>query len=190
MAGRNARLLAVCSVRQLHPDAGTVGVTAIDKAPVLGPVKVGQYGLYADVQADRQHHGGLEQALYAYAQEDVEFWEEQLGCELPPGVFGENLRTAGIDVNAARVGEVWRIGDEVLVEVTSPRKPCQTFARWLAAEGIAPERGWVRRFGEARRLGPYLRVLGTGRIQAGDSIEVVSVPEGAPGLLDDWLPTD
>ena len=191
MSGTNARLTAVCTVRELRPDpGGPAGVTAIDKRPVDGPVEVGPYGLLADVQADREHHGGLEQALYVYAQEDVDFWESQLDAHLPPGVFGENLRTEGIDVNAARVGEVWRIGESVLVEVTRPRTPCQTFARWLASEGLAPERGWVRRFGQARRLGPYLRVVHPGSIRAGDAIDVVSVPEGAPGLLDGWRPRD
>ncbi len=179
-----AEILAVCAVHQLLSDAGTIGVTAIDKRPVDGPVKVGPYGVYADVQADRKHHGGLDQALYVYAQEDAAFWEGQLGRELPPGFFGENLRTTGIDVNAARVGERWRIGDQVVVEVTKPRQPCATFARWV---GGADERGWVRRFAEAGRLGPYLRVIVPGRIAAGDAIAVLSVPDGAPGLLDEFL---
>ena len=100
---------------------------------------------------------------------------------LPPGFFGENLRTEGIDVNAARIGEVWRIGDTVTVEVTMPRTPCQTFARWV---GGAEQRGWVKRFSAERRLGPYLRVLRNGFVQAGDPIEVISRPDGAPGLLD------
>lgn len=69
-----ARLLAVCAVHRLHPDAGTVGVTAIDKRPVEGAVRIGPYGVYADVQADRKHHGGLEKAVYAYAQEDAANW--------------------------------------------------------------------------------------------------------------------
>lgn len=174
-------LLAVCVVARLHPDPGTVGVTAIDKRPVAGPVKVGPYGVYADVQADRKHHGGLDKALYAYAQEDAEFWERELAREMPPGSFGENLRTAGIDVNAARVGERWRIGDRVEVEVTLPRTPCQTFARWL---GGADERGWVRRFSDARRLGPYLRVITGGPVHAGDAIEVSHRPADAPTILD------
>lgn len=176
-----AHLVAVCAVRRLRPDAGPVGTTAIDKGPVEGAVKIGAYGVYADVQADRKHHGGLDKALYAYAAEDAEFWERELGRPLPPGFFGENLRTAGIDVNAALVGERWRIGDRVEVAVTMPRTPCQTFARWV---GGADERGWVRRFSDARRLGPYLRVVTSGKVRAGDEIVVVHRPEGAPTILD------
>lgn len=174
-------LLAVCVVHQLHADAGTVGTTAIDKRPVQGSVKVGPYGVYADVQADRKHHGGLDQALYAYAAEDAAFWATELGRDLPPGAFGENLRTEGIDVNAACIGEVWRIGETVEVQVTAPRRPCATFARWM---GPDVERGWVKRFGAHGRVGPYLRVLRTGVIAAGDPIVVVSRPAGAPTVLE------
>lgn len=174
-------LVAVCAVRQLLPDAGPIGTTAIDKGAVEGPVKVGPYGVYADVQADRKHHGGLDKALYAYSTEDAAYWEDQLGRELPPGFFGENLRTEGIDVNAALIGERWRIGDRVEVEVTMPRTPCQTFARWVGGDD---ERGWVKRFSDERRLGPYLRVVEKGRVRAGDEIVVVHRPEGAPTILD------
>lgn len=176
-----ARLIAVCAVKGLRPDAGTIGVTAIDKRAVEGAVKVGPYGVYADVQADRKHHGGLEKAIYAYAQEDADYWAEQLGRELSPGFFGENLRTEGIDVNASLIGEVWRIGDKVEVAVTMPRTPCQTFARWVGGDD---ERGWVKRFSEARRLGPYLRVVRGGRIEAGDEITVINRPVGAPSIID------
>lgn len=175
-------LVAVCAVHQLLPDAGgPVGITGIDKRAVDGAVKIGVYGVYADVQADRKHHGGLDKALYAYAAEDAEFWETELGRDLPPGFFGENLRTEGIDVNAAVVGERWRIGDRVEVEVTMPRTPCQTFARRV---GGADERGWVKRFSTERRLGPYLRVVQKGRVRAGDEIVVVHRPEGAPTIID------
>ncbi len=176
-------LLAVCAVRALRPDPGPVGVTAIDKLPVDGAVRIGTYGVYADVQADRRHHGGHDKALYAYAQEDAEYWERELGRALPPGFFGENLRTVGIDVNQTRIGERWRLGERVEVQVTMPRTPCQTFARWVGGDD---ERGWVKRFSTQRRLGPYLRVLTPGRVQAGDEITVLDRPADAPLLLADY----
>ncbi len=176
-----ASVTAVCIVHDLRKDAGYFGVTAIDKRPVDGPVKVTKYGLRGDVQADRKHHGGVEQALYAYGQDDADFWAAQLGRDLAPGWFGENLRIEGLDVNAAKVGEVWRIGDTVTVEVTSPRAPCGTFARWV---GGADEAGWVKRFAAERRLGPYLKVTKTGTIAAGDPVTIVSVPAEAPAVVD------
>lgn len=174
------RLIAPCVVSRLHPDAGTVGTTAIDKRPVDGPVKVGRLGLYADVQADRKYHGGEDQAVYAYAAEDADWWAEQLGRDIPPGLFGENLRVEGLDVSNARVGERWRVGDDVVLEVTVPRTPCMTFARWMGED----DNGWVRRFSDARRLGAYLKVVTTGSVRAGDPIEVSAAPAGAPTILD------
>lgn len=177
-----ARLLAVCTVHQLRPDVGgTTGVTAIDKRAIEGEAKIGPYGVYADVQADRKHHGGLDKALYAYGAEDAAFWASELGRDLAPGWFGENLRVEGIDVNAALVGERWQIGSRVVVEVTMPRTPCQTFARWVGGED---ERGWVKRFSDARRLGAYLRVIEKGRVRAGDELRVIHRPVGAPSILD------
>lgn len=174
------RLIAPCVVVRLHDDAGTVGTTAIDKQPVDGTVKVGRLGLYADVQADRKHHGGDDKAVYAYAAEDADWWAEQLDRDIPPGLFGENLRVGGVDVSNARVGERWRIGASVVLEVTMPRTPCMTFARWMGEEN----NGWVRRFSDARRLGAYLKVVTTGSVQAGDAIEVISAPAGSPTILD------
>ncbi|GAA3956407.1 MOSC domain-containing protein [Gordonia caeni] len=176
-----ARVLDVCVVHQLLADPGSVGVTAIDKRPVEGAVKVGPYGLYADVQADRKHHGGLDKAVYAYSAEDAGYWAAELGRPLPAGWFGENLRTDGIDLSGARIGERWRIGEALVVEVTSPRIPCQTFARRVGGE---QERGWVKRFTRAGRPGLYLRVIERGSVAAGDVIDVLERSEGAPTVAE------
>jgi MOSC domain-containing protein YiiM len=144
--------------------------SAIGKLPVGGQVAVGPLGLDGDEQADKENHGGLEQALYAYAREDLDFWTELLGRELRNGIFGENLTTAGIDVSAALIGETWRVGT-ALVQVTAPRIPCVTFKSWL------DEPHWVRRFAEAGRPGAYLRVLAEGSVQPGDDLAVLSRPD-------------
>ncbi|KAB8160157.1 MOSC domain-containing protein [Streptomyces sp. 3MP-14] len=154
------------------------GLTGIDKRPVdgevavsaPGPRGVGGSGLAGDSIADLRHHGGDDQAVYTYAREDLDHWAAELGHPLENGVFGENLTTEGIDVNDTRVGERWRVGDELLLEATSPRIPCATFADWIG------ERRWVKRFAEAARPGAYFRVLRPGTIRAGDRIEVVHRP--------------
>ena len=151
---------------------GRPGRTAIDKQPVAGPVAIGALGLQGDECADEKDHGGLEQAVYAYAREDLDWWTEQLGRELRNGIFGENVTTAGIDVSAALIGEIWRMGT-VVVQVTGPRIPCVTFKSWL------DEPQWVRRFAAAGRPGAYLRVLTTGGIQAGDDLTVLDAPSQA-----------
>jgi MOSC domain-containing protein YiiM len=176
------RVVAACVVSRLHDDAGTVGTTAIDKQPVDGAVKVGRLGLYADIQADRKHHGGEDQAVYAYAAEDADWWAEQLGRDIPPGLFGENLRVEGLDVSNAQVGERWQVGDTVVLEVTHARTPCMTFARWMGEDA----NGWVRRFSDARRLGTYLKVVSPGSVRAADPIVVVPAPTDAPTILDTY----
>lgn len=164
-------LLAVCRVHGLLPTKDSTGVTAIDKRPVDGPVAVHPLGLTGDVQASRKHHGGPTKALYAYAQDDADYWARELGRDIPPGLFGENLRVAGIDASNAVIGERWAIGDQVVLETTMPRTPCVNFARYLG------ERSWVRRFAEANRVGTYLSVVTKGSIAAGDTVRLVSVPE-------------
>lgn len=161
---------AVCRVDRLLPDSGTIGVTAIDKRPVDGKVRVRPLGLYADVQADRKHHGGEDQAVYAYADEDAEYFAASLGREIPPGLFGENLRTTGVDVTGAVTGERWRIGETLELEVTIPRIPCGTFARRMGVDK------WVRRFTEEGRPGAYLRVVKSGPVAAGDPVVVTHRP--------------
>lgn len=177
----SARVLDVCVVHQLLPDPGTAGVTAIDKRPVEGPVTAGPYGLYADVQADRKHHGGADKAVYAYAAEDAAYWEAELGIGTPAGWYGENLRIEGVDLSAARIGERWRIGDVLVVEVTAPRIPCQTFARFVGGD---LERGWVKRFTRAGRPGAYLRVVQRGPVARGDAVVVLDRPADAPSISD------
>jgi MOSC domain-containing protein YiiM len=151
---------------------GRLERSAIDKRSAGCPVEVGPLGLDGDTVADKVNHGGTDQAVYAYGREDLDWWTGQLGRELRNGMFGENLTTAGIDVSRALIGEVWRVGDVVL-QVTSPRIPCNTFKSWL------DEPHWVKRFAAAGRPGAYLRVLTPGILAAGDDLEVVSRPSVA-----------
>jgi MOSC domain-containing protein YiiM len=120
-----------------------LSATGIDKRPVDAPVAViapgpkgtGEVGLEGDRAYDVKHHGGLDQAVYAYAREDLDRWETELGRPLTNGIFGENLTTAGLDVNGALIGERWRIGLDVVLEVSCPRIPCGTFQGWLERDG-------------------------------------------------------
>lgn len=163
-------LLAICRVHQLITTKTGSGVTAIDKRAVEGPVNLRKFGVFGDVQADSEHHGGPDQAVYAYSQEDADFWSAELGRPIEPGLFGENLRTQGVETTHAVIGTRWRIG-KALLEVTSPRVPCATFGERMG------EPQWVKRFTQAARVGTYLRVLEHGKAQAGDAVVVEHVPE-------------
>jgi MOSC domain-containing protein YiiM len=174
--------MRLLSVNVGHPQPNpwkTMKLTGIDKRPVEGPVMVtrpraagmGLVGLAGDRVYDVRNHGGPDQAVYAYAREDLDFWEAELGRRLPNGVFGENLTTEGVDANGALIGERWRIGPDLILEASAPRIPCGTFQGWLARAG------WIKRFTLAARPGAYFRVIEPGEIQAGDQIEVVHRPD-------------
>lgn len=151
-----------------------IGRTAIDKRPVAGRVRARSLGLEGDQVGDTKHHGGIDQAVYAFAREDLDRWAEALGAPIRDGGFGENLTTSGYDVNEAVVGERWRVGT-TLLEVASIRTPCNDFKGWMAHEGF-DDTAWVKRFAAEGRPGPYLRVLEEGELGAGDEVEVVHRP--------------
>ena len=166
----NARVVSVNLGREVSaPWAGGLKRTAIDKRPAAGAVRVGALGLAGDEQCDKAHHGGPDQALYAYAREDLDWWTDRLGRELRGGTFGENVTTEGLDITGAVIGETWRLGDAV-VQVTSPRVPCSVFRNWM------DEPGWVKAFREAGRPGAYLRVREPGMLRAGDPVELLTRP--------------
>ena len=161
------------AVASEHAD---IGVTGIDKRPVSEPVEVRDPGaegggLVGDRVCDARHHGGADQAVYAYAREDLDAWAADLGRPLRSGLFGENLTTLGMDVTGALIGERWRVGEHVVLEVSAPRIPCRTFAGWLG------ERGWVRTFTRRAVPGAYLRVVRAGHIRAGDPVTVLDRPD-------------
>jgi MOSC domain-containing protein YiiM len=154
--------------------------TGIGKQPVDYPVEVRApgskaeglgSGLIGDFIGDRKHHGGDGQAVYAYAREDLDAWQDELNRDLPNGSFGENLTTRGLNVSEARLGEQWRIGRDVVLQVTAPRIPCATFRGFLGV------RGWLKIFTAAGKPGAYLRVVQPGLIASSDSIELIRRPD-------------
>jgi MOSC domain-containing protein YiiM len=150
--------------------AGRSVTTGIFKSPVNGRRRLEGVNLVGDDQADRRVHGGPDKAIYAYAEEDYRWWSEQLGRELGPGTFGENLTTAGLDLSAAVIGERWAVGT-ALLEVSEPREPCFKLGIRMG------DAAFVQRFGEAGRTGSYLRIVEEGEIGAGDAIGVVARPD-------------
>jgi MOSC domain-containing protein YiiM len=152
------------------------GWTGIAKKPADGRVSVrmpaeGGSGLADDTICDTAHHGGVDQAVYSYAREDLDEWERVLGRALPCGAFGENLTTEGLDVTAALIGQRWRIGHDVVLQVTVPRIPCRTFAVWLG------EHGWIKTFTQRAAPGAYLRVIEPGVVSSGDPLTMEHRPD-------------
>lgn len=176
----------VLTVNLAHPrpnpdDERTV--TGIDKRPADGAVAVRApgpmhgglgSGLVGDTIGSQLVHGGDDQAVYAYAREDLDDWQTELDREIANGVFGENLTTAGVDVTNSVIGERWRVGSDGLeLEVSRPRIPCRTFAAWLEING------WIKTFTRTAIPGTYLRLVTPGTVRAGDKIVVTERPDHA-----------
>lgn len=168
------------NVASLQPSpASTSRPTGITKRPALGSVEVRApgskaqglgSGLVGDEIGNHRDHGGNSQAVYAYAREELDEWQDMLGRPLANGTFGENLTTAGLVVSDAVLGERWRVGEQVELKVTGPRIPCHTFRAHIA------ERGWLRTFTLAAKSGAYLSVMTPGTVRAGDDITVLHRP--------------
>ncbi|CAB4786343.1 MAG: MOSC domain-containing protein [Actinobacteria bacterium] len=166
------KVLSVNLTHSVHTGewTGSEGKTGIDKRAVDGPITFANEEVTGDVIVDRNHHGGFDQAVYAYSREDADWWQNQLGITIDNGRFGENLTTSGIDVNQALVGERWKIGSTIL-EVSQPRIPCRVFAGFWQRPTL------IKEFMESGKPGTYLRIIQEGQINAGDAIEILSKPD-------------
>ncbi|MDQ3928145.1 MAG: MOSC domain-containing protein, partial [Chloroflexota bacterium] len=140
--------------------------------PVQGRVPLRGVNFVGDDQADRRNHGGRDKAVYSYAREDQEWWEEQLGRPIERGGFGENLTLSSVDVTGAVIGERWEIGS-ALLEVAQPRSPCWKLGARMGDPDFPP------RFADACRPGAYLRIIKEGDVGAGDEVRVVYRPTGS-----------
>ena len=151
-------------------------VSGIRKRPVASAVRIGLDGLEHDVICDSEHHGGKDQAVYAYGTGDYAWWSAELGRRLAPGTFGENLTIDGLP-DDLHVGDRLLIGN-VILEATSPRIPCSTLATEMNDSGFGLE------FRRAERPGFYFRVLNDGEIEAGDGVTLVEDPSSDVTMLD------
>jgi MOSC domain-containing protein YiiM len=172
--------MRVDSVNAGSAEPMTIGArtitTGIRKRPV-GHGYAGTLGLAGDVVASVKHHGGPDQALYLYSSEDYTWWAGELGDAPQPGTFGENLTLSSFGSGEVRIGDRFRAG-QALLEVTSPRIPCSTFATRMG------ESNWVKRFADARRPGLYVRVLEPGEVTVGDPVERINANGEHPTVVD------
>lgn len=169
MPGQSSILSVNVARMRLIQLGGQTVKTGIYKHPVEGRVELRDEQVGADRQADLSVHGGRDKAVYAYASEDYEWWAAEAGIDVGPGLFGENLTTAGIDLTGAEVGQRWRVGSAEL-EVSEPRFPCSK----LGFKMEDPR--FVKTFAKALRPGAYLRIVTEGDLGAGDDAEVLPAP--------------
>lgn len=138
------------------------GETGIFKRPVNGPVAIGELGLAGDAVLNEKHHGGPDQAVYLYRQEDYDWWSEELGSTIAAGTFGDNLTLTELPEPGLIIGSRL-VFDTVILEVTAPRIPCNTLAQRMSDPRFA------KRFMKAERPGIYCRVIESGFVTAGEA---------------------
>ena len=95
----------------------------IPKRPALGPVPVTRAGLEGDDHRNLKYHGGPDKAILMVAVEVLDDLKTK-GFPVFPGAIGENLTVTGLDPGNWRSGQRYRIGDEVVIELTTLRTPC------------------------------------------------------------------
>ena len=139
--------------------------TGIFKVPTEEAVKITKLGLEGDVIVSKKDHGGPDQAVYIYGVPDYEWWSRELGKEIGPGTFGENLTISELESAQFNVGDYIDI-DGLTLQVTAPRIPCSTFATRMS------DPQWVKRFRHAERPGLYCRVIREGSIQTGEPVSI------------------
>jgi MOSC domain-containing protein YiiM len=137
--------------------------SGIFKIPTSEPVWISGLGLQNDVIISKKHHGGPDQAVYVYGAADYTWWSQELGKDILPGTFGDNLTISDLESAQFNIGDYLHVG-AVGLQITAPRIPCSTFAARME------DPYWVKKFRHAERPGLYCRVLREGFIQAGDSV--------------------
>ena len=142
-------------------------VTGIYKIPAQGPARVTTLGIQGDFIASKKHHGGPDQAVYIYGGTDYAWWSHELGQEISPGTFGDNLTISELESAKFNIGDYLHIG-EVTLQVTAPRIPCATLATRMG------DPQFVKRFRRAERPGLYCRVTREGTIEAGVDVTIES----------------
>lgn len=112
----------------------SLSLGGLPKRPVR-EARIGPLGIEGDRHGHPKIHGGPLQALLIVCAEVVEEFVEQ-GYPLFFGALGENITTRGLDRRTLRAGQRYRLGSEVIVELTKPRGPCKALD--IYGDGLRP----------------------------------------------------
>ena len=151
--------------------------TGIMKTPISGSVDIDELGIEGDAIVDTRVHGGADQALYLYSQEDYDWWAGQLGRPLTPGIFGENLTLSSFGDAPLNIGDRLQINN-VVIEISAPRTPCFKLATRMG------DPAFIKDFVQAARTGAYARVIQTGFVAAGDAVTLIKTTAAYPSVTE------
>jgi MOSC domain-containing protein YiiM len=139
--------------------------------------RVTRFGIEGDGHRDTEHHGGPDRALCLFSIEQIEALQAE-GHPVEPGALGENLTLAGLDWALVQPDDFFRLGEEVLVQITRYTSPCLN-VRAAFLDGVYSRVSQKRHPGWSR---VYARVLVPGEIATGDPVERLTPAEVARHL--------
>ena len=138
--------------------------TGIFKYPVTEPIFLDREDVKGDNVVDREHHGGIDQAVYAYGEQHYAYWKELYpDYNWNYGMFGENITITDFDETKIQVGSIYTLG-ETKLEVTKPRQPCYKLGIRFNNPKI------IKDFWHSTKSGVYFKILETGKVSVGDEL--------------------
>ena len=157
---------------------GKTYTTGIFKSKVEGPLFLDLEDVENDVVIDRKHHGGIEQAVYAYGYNHYAYWRSLYPShKIDYGYMGENLTVSELEETEIHVGDIYKLGNAV-VQVTKPRQPCFKLGIRFNDQSI------VKQFWNTTKSGVYFRILKTGKIATGDEFVLIEKSTNSPSIAD------
>jgi len=144
--------------------------SGISKSPTTGKVYLDTLGFDGDGVADNKNHGGPDKAVCAYCLDHLPLWEKELGKELYPGSFGENLSITSLPETDIHIGDQFKIGDAI-IECSQPRQPCHKLNKRFNTSDM------VHRIQNSGFTGYYFRVIQPGWIQS--EMNMVLIKQGS-----------
>lgn len=140
-------------------------------------VSLTELGLKGDVQVNLKVHGGERRAVYVYPSEHYALWREELGQDLEPGSFGENVTSEGALEGDIRIGDVFLWGNTAVC-VTEPREPCSKLNLYRGVPDM------IERMQANGRCGWYLQVLAPGSVYRNAPMMLKGREEGTPTVAE------
>jgi MOSC domain-containing protein YiiM len=143
-----AKILAVC----------TSPLTGTKKNNVIKGVLIKNYGFLGDGHAENQTN----RQISLLAMESIQKMRD-LGLDVNPGDFAENVTTEGMELKALKIGTKITLGKDSVVEVTQIGKVCHSPCEIGRQVGkcIMPTEGI------------FCKVLQGGKIRVGDILTVI-----------------
>jgi len=130
----------------------------VRKKPVDEAVITEDYGIQGDAHASSKWH----RQVSLLALESIKKMQE-MGLDVKPGDFAENITTEGIDLMSLPLGTRMRIGKDVIGEVSQIGKECHTRCAiyYQAGDCVMPKEGI------------FMRVLKGGTIKKCDEMQIM-----------------